>query len=209
MSGVATQRRRRTGRRPGPSDTREAIAAAARRGFAELGYERTTIRAIANEAGVDPALVVHFFGSKQQLFLSVMTLPFEPEEVMPQILAGPTSEAGLRLARFAVGQLEDPRARATITGILRAAASEPEAANMVRDLVAGRIVGSIADGLRVDDAPLRASLVASQIVGLVMARYVVRVEPLASLAPDALIEAIAPNLQRYLTGALGPSAGAG
>ena len=195
----------RTGRRPGSSDTREAIAEAARRRFAELGYERATIRAIASEAGVDPALVVHFFGSKQQLFLSVMTLPFEPEQVMPEVLAGRRSEAGLRLARFAVGQLEDPRTRATITGILRAAASEPEAASMVRDLVAGRVVGSIAKSLGVADAPLRATLVASQILGLVMARYVVRVAPLASLAPEALIEAVAPNLQRYLTGPLGPS----
>ena len=205
MSGVATKRRGRTGRRPGSSDTREAIAAAARRRFGELGYERTTIRAIATEAGVDPALVVHFFGSKQKLFLSVMTLPFEPEKVMPEVLAGRRSQAGLRLARFAVGQLEDPRAQATITGIVRAAASEPEAASMVRDLVAGRVVGSIAKGLGVADAPLRASLVGSQIVGLVMARYVVCVEPLASLPPEALIEAIAPNLQRYLTGPLGPS----
>jgi AcrR family transcriptional regulator len=201
---MAARPRGRTGRRPGSGDTREAIAEAARRRFAELGYERTTIRAIASEAGVDPALVVHFFGSKQKLFLSVMTLPFEPEKVMPEILAGRRSQVGLRLARFAVGQLEDPRARATITGILRAAASEPEAASMVRDLVAGRIVGSIAEGLGVADAPVRATLVASQIVGLVMARYVVRVEPLASLDSEALIAAIAPNLQRYLTGPLGP-----
>jgi AcrR family transcriptional regulator len=185
------------------SGTREAIAETARRRFAELGYEPTTIRAIAEEAGVDPALVVHFFGSKQQLFMSVMTLPFEPEEVMPEILAGRRSQVGLRLARFAVGVIEDPRARSVLTGVLRAAASEPEAARMARDLVARRIVGSISESLAVPDAPLRASLVASQIVGLVMARYIVRVEPLASLAPEALIEAIAPNLQRYLTGPLG------
>lgn len=198
-AGVAQQERRRTGRRPGPSGTREAIAEAARLRFAELGYDRTTIRGIAEDAGVDPALVVHFFGSKQELFLSVMDFPFEPETVMPDLLAGPRSEAGVRLARFAVGVLEDPHSRSAITGILRAAASEPQAARMVRDLVAGRIVTAISASLAVEDALLRANLVASQIVGLTMARYVIRVEPLASLDPEALVDAIAPNLQRYLT----------
>ena len=194
----------RTGRRHGPSGTREAIAEAARRQFAELGYDRTTIRGVAAEAGVDPALVVHFFGSKQQLFLSVMSLPFEPEEVMPRILAGRRSQAGLRLARFAVGQLEDRQAQEVITGIVRAAAYEPEAARMVRDLVAGRIVDAISESLAIADARLRANLVGSQVIGLVIARYVIQVEPLASLPPEALIRALAPNLQRYLTGALEP-----
>jgi AcrR family transcriptional regulator len=199
MSNVAPPQRARPGRRPGQSGTREAIAAAARRGFAEHGYDRTTIRGIAEEAGVDAALVVHFFGSKQRLFLSVMELPFEPEEVVPQILQGPRSEAGLRLARFAVSVLENPDARNVLTGILRAAASEPEAARLARELVAERIVGAISDSLAVDKPLLRANLVSSQIVGVIMARYILRVEPLASLDPDELAEALAPNLQRYLT----------
>lgn len=200
--GVASRQRQRTGRRPGPSGTREAITDAARRQFAELGYDRATIRGVAAEAGVDPALVVHFFGSKQRLFLAAMTLPFEPEEEMPKILVGRRSEVGLRLAQFAVGVLEEPQAQRVITAIIRAAASEPEAARMVRDLVAERVVGAIAEGLAVCDARLRANLVSSQIIGLVMARYVIRVEPLVSLPPQALIEAIAPTLQRYLTGPL-------
>jgi AcrR family transcriptional regulator len=202
---MSSPRSARTGRRPGTTATREAIADAARRSFAERGYDRTTIRGIADEAAVDAALVAHFFGSKQRLFLSVMTLPFEPEEVMPKVLGGRRSQAGLRLARFAVGMLEDPDARSTLTGIVRAAASEPEAANMVRDLVAGRIVGAIAHTLDVADAPLRATLVATQLVGLIMVRYVVRVEPLASVEAEALIQAIAPNLQRYLTGPVSSS----
>lgn len=194
----------RRGRRPGNSGTREGIAEAARQRFAELGYDRATMSAIAEQAGVDPALVVHFFGSKQKLFVSVMALPYTPEEAMPEILAGPASEVGLRLARFAVTTLEDPRARAVMTGMVRAAASEPEVADMVREIVAGRIVAAISESLAVDDAPLRASLVAGQIIGVVMARYVIRVEPLASLAPDELIAALAPNLQRFLTGSLRP-----
>jgi AcrR family transcriptional regulator len=200
---MATTDKRRTGRRPGESGSREAIANAARRSFAELGYDRTTIRGIAAEAGVDPALVAHFFGSKQKLFVSVMALPFDPEEVMPEILAGARSKAGLRLAEFAIGLLEDPEARSVLVGIVRSAASEHEAAQLVRELVAQRIVGATSRALATPDAELRANLVASQMVGLIMARYVIRVEPLASLPPDALIEAIAPNLQRYLTGQLG------
>lgn len=145
---------------------------------------------------------MHFFGSKQKLFLSVMELPFDPEEAMPRILAGRRSEVGVRLAEFAVGVLEDQQGRQVITGIIRAAASEAEAARMVRDLVAGRIVDAISESLAVADARLRANLVGSQIIGLVLARYIVQVEPLASLPPEALIRAIAPNLQRYLTGAL-------
>jgi AcrR family transcriptional regulator len=184
------------------SGTREAIAGASRRQFAELGYERTTIRGVAEEAGVDPALVLHFFGSKQKLFLSVMSLPFEPEQVLPEVLAGRRSQAGLRLARFVLDVLEDPRGRSVITGIIRAAASEPDAARIVREQVAGRIVSAISESLDVDDAPLRANLVASQIVGLVMGRYIIRVEPIASLDREALASAIAPNLQRYLTGRL-------
>jgi AcrR family transcriptional regulator len=198
--------KRRPGRPPGDSRTREAIAAAARRQFAELGYERTTIRGVAREAGVDPALVHHFFGSKQKLFLSVTELPFQPEEALPRVLAGRRSEAGLRLARFAVGLLENPDAREILAGILRATASEPEAAQMARELATERIVGAITESLGADDAPLRANLVASQSIGLLMARHILCVEPLASMAPEALIEAIAPNFQHYLTRPLGPRA---
>jgi AcrR family transcriptional regulator len=199
MSTMSAVERTRAGRRPGKSGTREAIADAARRRFAELGYDRTTIRGIAEEAGVDPALVVHFFGSKQELFLKVMELPFEPEEIVPQVLEGPKSEAGVRLARFAVGMIENQDSRNVLTGVLRAAASEPHAAELARELVANRVVAAFARSLAVDQPELRANLIASQVVGLIMARYVIRVEPLASLDPQALVEAIAPNLQRYLT----------
>ena len=196
--------RRRPGRPPGDSRTREQIAAAARRQFAELGYERTTIRSIAKEAGVDPALVHHFFGSKQRLFLSVTELPLQPEEVLPRVLAGRRSEAGLRLARFSVELWENPEARERLAGILRAAVSEPEAAQMARELATERFVGAISESLDVDDAPLRASLISSQGIGIAMARYILRVEPLASMAPEALVEALAPTFQNYLTGPLGP-----
>src|SRR4051794_38091626 len=176
--------KRRPGRPRGESGTREGIAAGARRQFAELGYDRTTIRGVAQEAGVDPALVHHFFGSKQELFLSVTALPFQPDEALPSVLAGRRSEAGLRLARFTLGLWENPEAREILTGILRAAASEPQAAQMARELATERIRDAIADSLGVDDAPLRANLIASHSIGLLMARYILRVEPLASMAPE-------------------------
>lgn len=191
-----------TGRRPGASGTREAIAAAARRQFAELGYDRTSLRAVAAEAGVDPALVSHFFGSKQRLFVEVVELPFDPEIVLPGILAGDRETIGLRLARFVLGALEHEDARRRFTGMIRSAASEPEAARLVRELVTSRVFSPIAESLGVDDAPLRAALAGSQIVGLVMARHVVGVEPLASASADKIAESVGATLQRYLTGPL-------
>ena len=196
---------RRSGRRPGDSGTREAIRAAAVRLFAEQGYDRTSMRAVAAAAGVDPKLVAHYFGSKQQLFVSVVELPFDPAVVVPAIFAGAREEIGERLASAVVGVLEDPEGRRRLTGLIRAAASEPEAARMVRELVGREVFARIAEALGVEDADVRASLVGSQVVGLAMARYIVRVEPLASLPPEAVVAAIAPNLQRYLVEPL-PSA---
>jgi AcrR family transcriptional regulator len=193
---------KRSGRRPGESGTREAILRSARSQFAKRGYDRTTIRAIAAGAGVDPALVSHFFGSKQQLFLSVVELPFEPDIVLPSLVAGDRAQVGERLARFIVSVLEDPDARSRITGMVRAAATEPAAARMLRELLTRRVFVPLADALGVDDARLRANLVGSQIVGLVMARYIVAVEPLGTLPTEDVVRAIAPTLQRYLTGSL-------
>jgi AcrR family transcriptional regulator len=198
--------RRSRGRRRGETRTREAILASARRLFAERGYDRTSLRAIAADAGVDPALVAHFFGSKQRLFVEVVELPFDPAETLPRILAGDPAAVGTRLAELIVGLLETPEARARITGVVRAAASEPEAARMVRELLMREVWAPAAAALGADDAELRMNLVGSQIVGLVMARYVVGAEPLASLPAEELVAAIGPTLQRYLTGPLGTNA---
>jgi AcrR family transcriptional regulator len=166
--------------------------------FAKLGYDRATIRAIAAEAGVDAALIIHFFRSKQQLFLAVVELPFEPAEVLPRVLSGDRATVGERFAGFLVSLLEDPDACGRLTGMVRAAAAEPEAARMLRELITERVLRPLADTLGVEDARLRANLAGSQVVGLVMARHVVGVEPLASLSPEALAAAVAPTFQRYL-----------
>ena len=156
------------------------------------------MRAIAREATVDPSLVSHYFGGKDDLFLAAIELPFEPEVVLPSLLASDIESLGERVARFAVGILEDEAARARVLAIVRAAASEPAAAALLRRLIEERIRDPIARALGSDDAELRAALMGSQIVGLVMARYVVGVEPLASLPADDLAANIAPTFQRYL-----------
>jgi AcrR family transcriptional regulator len=189
---------RRSGRRPGSSGTRTAIREAAERLFAERGYDRTSMRAIAAAAGVDQKLVAHFFGSKQRLFVEVFTPPFDPAVAIPGMLTGEREEIGERAARFLLAVLEDPDGRRRITGLIRAAASEPEAARMVRDLISREILARFVEALDVEDADVRASLFGSQVVGLAMARYIVGVEPLASMPAEAVSAAIAPNLQRYL-----------
>ncbi len=194
----------RRGRRPGGADTRGTILDSARELFSAHGFERTTIRAVALRAGVDPALVLHYFGSKDSLFLAAIELPFEPEAVLPHLVAGDVDTLGERVARFVVGLLEDETARGRVLAVIRAAASEPAAAQLLRGLIERRIRDPIARGLGAEDAELRASLMGSQIVGLVMARHVVGVEPLASLPADQLAATIAPTFQRYLAEPLLP-----
>ncbi len=156
------------------------------------------MRAIAREADVDPALLLHYFGSKENVFLAAVELPFEPEVVLPGLLAGDRGTIGERFARFVVATLENDASRARLLAIIRAAASEPAAARVLRGLVEQRLRDPIAHALGTEDAELRASLVGSQVVGLAMARYVVGVEPLASLPAERLVALIAPTLQRYL-----------
>ena len=191
---------RRSGRRPGPSGTREAILTAARRQFAAQGYDRTSMRGLAAEAGVDQALVAHFFGSKQRLFVEVVRLPVDPREVLPRLLEGDRDSLGERLAEFIATVLEEPEARARALGVVRAAASEPEAARMLREFLQGEVWAPLAAALGHDDADLRVTLAASQIVGMVMARHVIEAEPLVSLSGEELAARLAPTLQRYLVG---------
>jgi AcrR family transcriptional regulator len=195
---LPTHAQRRSGRRPGDSGTRAAIEAAARRQFAASGYDRTSLRSIAQEAGVDPALVAHFFGNKQKLFTTVMELPFDPARAIPRLLEGDHTQIGHRFASFVLSLLESPAGAARMTGLIRAAASEEEAARMVREIITRDVLTPLAEQLGHDRPRLRGSLTGSQVVGLVMARYVVKVEPLASLPADEVAALVAPVLQHYL-----------
>jgi AcrR family transcriptional regulator len=203
MSTEINRRGRRSGRRPGPSDTRKAILSAAGRQFAEHGYDRASMRAIAAAAGVDQKLIAYFFGSKQGLFVATVGLPFNPAETVPAILAGERATLGRRIAALLTEVLEQPELHQRLTAVVRAAASDPATARMMREFLTHELFARAAEMLDVDDAILRLNLAGSQIVGLITARYIVGTEPLASVPPARLAELVAATLERYLTAPLG------
>lgn len=188
----------RTGRRPGRSDSRERILTAARALFGEGGLDGVSVRAVAAEAGVDPALVHHYFGTKQQLFVAAMELPFDVERMIPILLAGPPEETGLRLAGVFLSIWEDPSARAPLLGVLRSAVTDPGAAAMIREFLLTHVVGPIVAALGTSDPELRVTLIGSHVIGIALARYILRIEPMASVSPEVLLAAIGPTFQRYL-----------
>jgi AcrR family transcriptional regulator len=160
------------------------------------------MRTVAAEAGVDPALVVHFFGSKQRLFVSVLDLPFDPAVVLPAVLAGNRRNAGRRLAEFVADLLEDPAQRDRLAALVRAAASEPAAADLLRSVLAERVYPHFVAAFGAGEAELRQNLIGSVLVGLVMTSEVARLEPIASLGRARLVEVLAPVLQRFVAGSL-------
>jgi len=198
---VSRPRSGRTGRRPGTSRTREEIAAAAREQFAELGYDRTTVRGIAAAAGVDPALVLRFYGSKDDLFRQVMALPPAIADALVHVADGPRETVGRRLAELIVAALEDPSSRTVVLGRIRSASSHPDAAALVRETVTRDLL-RLASTLTDDEPLTRATLVGAHVVGLALARYVVLVEPLSTMPAAEVVDLTAPTLQHYLAGPL-------
>jgi AcrR family transcriptional regulator len=202
----------RTGRRAGDSGTRETILAAARAQFAERGYDGATIRAIAAAAAVDPALVHHFYGSKERLFAAAMQLPVVPSEVITAALAeagrGPGESAGEHLVRSALTLWEGAEVRDAFVALLRSALTSEQAAVMLREFLAQAILrpmASLVGGGDPETTPFRASLIASHIVGLALTRYVLRFEPVAAASADDLAAAVGPAIDRYLAGDIGNS----
>jgi AcrR family transcriptional regulator len=189
----------RTGRRPGPSTTRADILEAARASFAELGYDRTSVRGVAARAGVDPALVHRFYGSKEGLLAAALTVALNPGERIPELMEGDESALGERVVRYFLSVWEQSPSREVLIGMLRSAATNERAAAQLREFFGREVLGRIAARLGHEDAELRATLAASQLLGLAMARYVIRLDPLASAEPQAIVAAIAPTLERYLT----------
>ncbi|HEY3522575.1 MAG TPA: TetR family transcriptional regulator [Candidatus Limnocylindrales bacterium] len=198
----------RTGRRPGTPATRDRILDAARAGFAERGFDNASIRDVAARAGVDPALVHHYFGSKQQLFVAAMEWPIDPSVAIPRLAAGDLSGLGERLTRFVVELWEDPGFQPVIVGLIRSAASDPVAARMLRELVEAGPLAALSGVVGGPEAALRAELVGSQLIGFAMARYILRVEPLASADRETVVSLLAPTLQRYLTASSGSESSA-
>lgn len=176
---------------------------AARKQFSRLGYDRATIRGIAAEARVDPALVHHYYGTKDQLLVAALSLPVNPAEMVPELLRGDVAGLGERLLRrFLQLWASQPPARGALVGLVRAAASHERAARMMREFFQREVLGRLADALDMSQPRLRAGLVASQLIGLAMTRFVIRMEPIASADPETLVACYAPTIQRYLTGPL-------
>ncbi len=188
----------RTGRRPGDPDvTRRAILDAARATFGEYGFERATIRRIAAAADVDPALIHHYFGSKQGLFAAAHEIPFDPTRVIAQLAAGPRSELGERVARFYLTVMGVPGSPAI--SLLRAAATNDAAARMLGEFIEDLLLGHAGELTDADNPRLRLALVGSHMIGVIFARSMVGVPELSEADPEVLIDIIAPVLQRYLT----------
>jgi len=196
------------GRRPGESGTRAAILDAATAAFAETGYDRTTIRGVAAAAGVDPALVLHYFGSKEALFEAALELPVRPAEIFARGAAAGPDQLGTTIVRTFLEAWEPPETRVRLMAMLRSAMTNEAAMAMIRDLLVREVFAPITQALGVPDAQLRATLVGSQLLGLGMMRFVGRIEPLASASIDELVAAVGPTVQRYLAGELDPGAAA-
>ncbi|MEU7872737.1 TetR family transcriptional regulator [Dactylosporangium sp. NPDC049140] len=189
----------RTGRRPGNQDTREAILAAARTAFAERGFDGASIRQIASTAGVDPALVHHYFGAKDQLFLATMNAPIDPGELLPPVFEPGIDGVGERLVRAFLGIWDSP-AGTPVVALVRSAMQHDWSARMLREFLVSQILRRAARALDLDpaEAPKRAALVASQMIGIGILRYILKLEPLASMPPEEVVSNVAPTIQRYL-----------
>ena len=189
----------RRGRRAAGGDTRADILTAARTMFAESGYAATTLRAVARQARVDPALILHHFDSKEMLFRSAMDVPIDPAAIAAIIGDDDRDALGERLCMYFLGLWEDGATRQPLLAMLRSALTHDAAAGSLRGFVTEALVGRVALMLDVPDAELRATLVGSQLVGLAIGRYLLRLEPLASADAATVVTWVAPTLQRYLT----------
>jgi AcrR family transcriptional regulator len=199
---VAHANRKRPGRPRGTTDTRERILASARELFARNGIGNTSIRAVAAAAGVDSALVHHYFGTKEKLFAAAVHIPIDPMDVIVPLREVPVEQLGHAIPAMLL-PLWDSEIGAAFIAVLRSILAGSEVSlfrTFIQDVIAVEI------GSRVDNPPgsgvVRIQLVASQLMGVVMARYILQLQPFASLSPEQIADTIAPNLQRYLTGDL-------
>ncbi|MFF5305626.1 TetR family transcriptional regulator [Streptomyces sp. NPDC013161] len=197
----ATAKRRGRPPRTESADTRDRILGAAREEFSERGYEKTSVRGIAKAAGVDSALVHHYFGTKEQVFEAAIAVALAPAQNAPDaVVEGPLDGVGERLTRFIFGIWENPATRTPLLAVVRSAVNNEAAAAVFRRLVVSQVLGRVAARLDLPDGELRAELAAAQLVGTAMLRYVIKVEPLASVDVERIIARVAPVVQGHLTG---------
>jgi AcrR family transcriptional regulator len=193
---------KRRGRRPAGQDTRTALLAAARVVFSESGYEGATVRAIAGRAGVDAAMVNHWFGGKESLFAqAVLEVPFDPRELVETLLDGPSVDLGARIVHTFLTRW-DGTGGDIFTALIRSVAGHQQVADALRDFFIKHFFGKLVSQVSEDNTELRATLCASQLIGMGVIRYVAKFEPLASTDIAIMVAAVGPNIQRYLTGEL-------
>ncbi|HEX3545919.1 MAG TPA: TetR family transcriptional regulator [Mycobacterium sp.] len=199
---TAEVERKRPGLPPGTSDTRERILINARNLFARNGIDKTSIRAVAAAAGVDPALVHHYFGTKTQLFAAAIHIPIDPMEVIGPLREIPVEQIGYVLPSILLPLWDSELGKGFIAELRSLLAGTD--VSLIRSFLQEVITAEV--GSRVDNPPgtgqIRVQFVATQLVGVVMARYILELEPFKSLSVEQIAETIAPNLQRYLTGEL-------
>ncbi|MDH6198149.1 AcrR family transcriptional regulator [Mycobacterium frederiksbergense] len=186
------------GRRPGNNDTRTVLVEAASRLFAETGYEKTSLRDIAAAAGVDPALIRHYFGSKAGLFRETMGWPFEPADVTARVVDGDPAGIGERLAEVFFELWEQPESRAPLMAILRGAATHDDSAALVRQFIKGQLYLRVAGAVAGPDAELRIDLAMAQLLGVAYLRYILQLEPIASRPVAELTARVAPVVSAHL-----------
>lgn len=189
------------GRRPGAPDTRAEVLAAARASFAEKGFRATTIRAVAASAGVDPALVHHYFGTKDDLFLAALEMPVDPREVLAPVVALGPDGAGERLLRTFLSVWDDPEIQVRLLAVVRSVLSE-DGATLLKEGFIPVVVGPVLAQLVADRPDVRVPLVASQVVGLIVTRYLIALPPMATMPAEDVVSRIGPVIQHYLTGDL-------
>jgi AcrR family transcriptional regulator len=196
---VSTASRR--GRRPGSPDTRAAILAAARELFAANGYGGTSIRAVAAAAGVDGALVHHYFGAKDDLFVAALELPIDPRVALAPAIAGGPDGAAERMLGVFLSVWDNPENRLPLLALVRGM-FDPAGRRLLREGFLPAILQPVGVALGIERPEVRMPLLASQVLGLIVVRYVLEVEPVASLPAEQVVAIYAPTLQHYLTGPL-------
>ena len=184
------------GRRPGKPDTKLEILSAARIEFARSGYDGATIRLIASGADVDPALVMHYFGSKEQLFAASLDLPVNPAMVIRQVFEENQTDTGEAIVRTLL-TVWDTDSGSQLVAALRSATAVEPVHEMVREFIHQSILRAIADSIEGEDSALHASLIGSQLVGLLIGRYVLQFPELVTASVDQLARSIGPGLDRY------------
>ena len=180
----------------------ERITAAARASFAHKGWAGTTLRGIARDVGVDPALVHYYFSSKEELLDASTMPPAEWLESIDTTSSVPLRERGKAIVRNTIWSWAQPTIRETLSSILQTAAHEPRTREKLKAFLTASLLPAIADRIEGEERLLRASLIASQVLGVVMMRWVWEIDPVASLPDDDLVALIGPTIQRYLTGRL-------